>query len=130
MKTKNLFLIISGLINLFTFLLHVIGGQISLINPLLDSNLELQVKTELLGVWHMVTIILFITSIILLYWGFKQNKKSNIELLSFIGYLYILFSVPFVIISIIYGLLVPQWILLLPIGILTIIGIKKIKKDA
>jgi hypothetical protein len=108
----------------------VIGGQISLINPLLDSNLELQVKTELLGVWHMVTIILFITSIILLYWGFKQNKKSNIELLSFIGYLYILFSVPFVIISIIYGLLVPQWILLLPIGILTIIGIKKIKKDA
>jgi hypothetical protein len=130
MKTKNLFLIISGLINLFTFLLHVIGGQISLINPLLDSNLELQVKTELLGVWHMVTIILFITSIILLYWGFKQNKKSNIELLSFIGYLYILFSVPFVIISIIYGLLVPQWILLLPIGILTIIGIRKIKKDA
>jgi len=130
MKTKNTFLIISGLINLFTFLLHVIGGQISLINPLLDSNLELQIKTELLGVWHMVTIILFVTSIILLYLGFKQNKKLNIQLLSFIGYLYILFSIPFIIISIIYGLLVPQWILLLPIGVLTIFGIKKIKKDA
>jgi len=130
MKTKNTFLIISGLINLFTFLLHVIGGQISLINPLLDSNLELQIKTELLGVWHMATIILFVTSIILLYLGFKQNKKLNIQLLSFIGYLYILFSIPFIIISIIYGLLVPQWILLLPIGVLTIFGIKKIKKDA
>jgi len=130
MKTKNTFLIISGLINLFTFLLHMIGGQISLINPLLDSNLELQIKTELLGVWHMATIILFVTSIILLYLGFKQNKKLNIQLLSFIGYLYILFSIPFIIISIIYGLLVPQWILLLPIGVLTIFGIKKIKKDA
>ena len=125
MKAKNIFLIISGALNLFTFLLHVIGGQISLINPLLNSNLELQVKTELLGVWHMVTIILFVTSIILLYFGFKQGKKASIEILKFIGYLYISFSIPFIMISIIYGLLVPQWILLLQIGLLTIIGTKK-----
>ena len=125
MKAKNKFLIISGAINLFTFLLHVIGGQVSLINPLLNSNLDLQIKAELLGVWHMVTIILFATSVILLYLGLNKNKKTNIELLSFIGYLYVFFSLPFVVISIFYGLLAPQWILLLPIGILTIIGTKK-----
>ena len=130
MKTKNLFLIIGGLINLFTFLLHVIGGQITLINPLLNSNLVLQTKTELLGVWHMVTIILMGTSTILLYLGFKRSKKPNTELLSFIGYLYILFSIPFIINSMAYGLLVPQWILLLPIGVLTIIGTKKINRNA
>ncbi len=131
MRIKNLFLIISGLLNLFTFLLHVIGGQISLINPLLNSNLKIQVKTELVGVWHMVTIILFVTSVILLYFGFKQSKKSFNELLSFIGYLYVFFSVPFILISIVYGLLVPQWwILLLSIGILTIIGLKKVTENA
>ena len=130
MKPKNLFLILSGMLNLFTFFLHLIGGQISLIKPLLNSNLDLQIKTELLGVWHMVTIILFITSVILLYIGFNQRKKIFIELLIFIGYLYIFFSLPFIIISILYGLLVPQWILLLPIGIGTMIGVKKMRTNA
>jgi len=127
MKTKNIYLIIGGIINLFTAFLHLIGGQITLIKPLNDSNLELQVKTELLGVWHMVTIILFLTSFLLLYFGFKQGKSLPKELIKFIGYIYILFSVSFIILSIINSQLAPQWTLLLPIGVLALIGIRKSK---
>ena len=64
MKTKNTYLIIAGVLTLFTAFLHLIGGQIDLINPLFKSNLENQIQTELLGVWHMVTIILFASSIV------------------------------------------------------------------
>jgi len=127
MKTKNIYLIIGGIINLFTAFLHFIGGQMTLINPLNNSNLELQVKTELLGVWHMGTIILFLTSFLLLYFGFKQGKNLPKELIKFIGYIYILFSVAFIVVSIINFQLAPQWTLLLPIGVLALVGIRKSK---
>jgi len=65
---------------------------------------------------------LFSSSILLLYYAF--NKKDNI-LIKIISYLYILLSIPFIAISLLYGTLVPQWILLLPIGILSVLGIKK-----
>ena len=124
MKSKNTLLIIAGVLNLFTAILHLIGGQISLINPLLDSDIELQAKTELLGVWHMATAVLFATSVVLLYFGFIPGKSSK-HLIKFIAYLYILFSISFIVVSIMYNQFAPQWTLLLPIGILSIIGIKK-----
>ena len=120
---KNYYWIIAGILNLFTAFLHLIGGQMDLINPLLNSSLTDDVKTQLLGVWHMVSIVLFGTSILLLLIGFKRKRYP--ELIVFTAYLYILLSIPFIIISLIYGMLVPQWILLLPIGILILIGIKK-----
>jgi len=123
MKTRNYHLITAGIINLFTALLHTIGGQLDLINPMLSSSLNISEKTQLLGVWHMVTVILFSSSLLLLYYAF--NKKDRI-LIRVIGYLYILLSIPFIVISLLYGTLVPQWILLLPIGILSILGVKKV----
>jgi len=127
MKTKNIYLIIGGIINLFTAVLHLIGGQTTLINPLNNSNLELQVKTELLGVWHMATVILFLSSFLMLYFGFKQGGNLPKELMKFLGYLYILFSVVFIIVSIINSQFAPQWTLLLPIGVLALIAIRKQK---
>jgi len=123
MKTKNSYFIFAGFLNFFTAFLHLIGGQLDLVNPLLQSSLSLEIKTQWLGVWHMATIILFASTIILFISAYQQ--KFTTELIKFIGYLYILLSIPFMITNLIYGILVPQWILLLPIGILTLIGIKK-----
>jgi len=130
MKNKNTFWIIAGMLNLFTSFLHLIGGQIGLINPLLHSRLENQIQTEMLGVWHMVTIILFASSIIFLKYGFTKNKKLNFELITFISYLYIAFSFAFIFSSVFKSILAPQWILLFPIGILGIVGLKKSKTNA
>lgn len=126
MKNKrNNYWLIAGIINLFTALLHTIGGQIELVTPMLNSNLEDQTKAEWFGAWHMVTIILFTSS----YWILKnvviEFQRRQTELMKHIGILYILFSIPFCISSIMYNLLAPQWILLLPIGILLYIGSKK-----
>lgn len=122
---KNYYWLMAGIVNLFTALLHTIGGQIELVNPMLKSNLENQTKAEWFGVWHMITIILFLSSYLVLKNAIIEFQNRQTELMKYIGILYILLSIPFCISSIVHKLLAPQWILLLPIGILLYLGTKK-----
>ncbi len=130
MKTKNTYWIIAGILNFITFFLHLIGGQLDLVNPMLDTTLNVEKSSQLVGAWNMVTIILIGTSYILLLAGFGKKYTTNTELIRMIGYLNLSFCLPFIIAGFYYGLLVPQWIFFLPIGILTLIGLNKVKKDA
>ena len=116
---------IAGLLNLFTAFLHLIGGQISLVDPLLLTSLGYQEKGEWVGVWHIITILLFFTTFILLKTGFSKKSIPNKELLKYIGTLLILCGIPFVISSIYFGVLAPQWILFFPMGLLVLFGIKE-----
>lgn len=126
MKSKrNIYWFFAGIINLLTALLHTIGGQIDLVDPMLQSNLENQVKAEWFGVWHMITIILFASTYLALKNTFADFQKRQIELMRYIGILYIFLSIPFCVSSMIHKLLAPQWILLLPIGGLILYGVKK-----
>ncbi len=122
MKSRNIYWLIAGGVNLLTAFVHTIAGQMDLVNPLLASDLNMQAKTEWIGVWHMVTIILFSTSFILIKNGINKNQNIQYILVQYIGYLYIAFSVPFILVSISYSHLAPQWILLLPIGVFTAMG--------
>lgn len=130
MKKKNTYWIIAGILNFITFFLHLIGGQLDLVNPMLDTTLNVEKSSQLVGAWNMVTIILIGTSYILLLAGFGKKYTTNTELIRMIGYLNLSFCLPFIIAGFYYGLLVPQWIFFLPIGILTLIGLNKVKKDA
>jgi len=125
MKNKNKFLIAAGVWNFLVALMHTFGGQLDLVNPMLESNLSLEVKTILLGAWHIVTIFLFCSAFVLLYFGLKTQEKPNLQLIGFINYQYILYSIGFIAVSLIYGILAPQWILLFPIAVLGMIGIRK-----
>lgn len=123
MQTKNYYLIIAGAICFFTALLHTIGGQLDLIDPMLESNLKTQTKTELLGAWHMVTVIIFVAAIVFLKNGFRPVENQN-YLVRLMAWLFILFSVVFIGVSVFNKVLAPQWILCLPIGILALLGAK------
>ena len=120
---RNIYWIIAGVISLFTAILHAIGGQFDLVNPLMDSNLGIQSKTEWLGAWHIVTAILFVSSYYLIRYGLN-NANRNSEVIKLIGILYLFFSVAFILSSLYMTVFAPQWILLLPIGVLSLIGIK------
>ncbi len=124
--SKNNYWLVAAFINTLTALLHLIGGQLELIRPLLDSNLPWQAKTELLGVWHMVTVFLFATSIV--YWRAGTQPQNKLEVVAFISYLYLLFGGIFVACSIYAALLAPQFILLIPIGLLGLVGKQKENK--
>ncbi|WBX75868.1 hypothetical protein PG911_14610 [Tenacibaculum ovolyticum] len=130
MITKNKYWIIAGFLNLITFFMHLIGGQIELINPMIETSLSLDKSSQLVGAWHMVTIILLVTSYVLLSAGFGKKYATNSEMIKSIGYLNLSFCLPFILTGFYYGLLVPQWILFLPIATLTFIGVNKTKKNA
>ncbi len=122
MKKRNIYWIIAGILNFLTFLLHLVGGQLDLVDPMLETGLNLERKSQLVGAWNMVTVILLATSFVLLAAGFNKRYSSNKELLSFVGYLNLAFCIPFVLSGFYYGLLVPQWIFFLPIAVLTLVG--------
>ncbi|WP_136482852.1 hypothetical protein [Cognatitamlana onchidii] len=122
---KRLYIKIAGIINLLGAILHTIGGQMELVNPLLDSNISIQQKSELTGAWHIVTILLFMTSYIILKVGFLKDSSQEKEQLKSIAFLYILSGIPFIITSYIYNVNAFQWILLMPIGILVFKGLQK-----
>ena len=120
---RNNYWIIAGVLSSFTAILHAIGGQFDLVNPLMNSNLGIQSKTEWLGAWHIVTAILFVSSYYLIRYGLN-NANRNSEVIKLIGILYLFFSVAFILSSLYMTVFAPQWILLLPIGVLSLIGIK------
>jgi hypothetical protein len=125
MKSRNIYWFIAGIINFFTFLLHLIGGQFDLVIPLTETSLIIERSSQWLGVWHMVSIVLLASSVILLLAGFNKKYGKSIELIQLLGYLYVLFCIPFLIAGFYYGLLVPQWILCLPIGALALFGVRR-----
>jgi len=122
---KNGYLLSAGILSLFTAFLHTIGGQIELVNPLLASDLTMQVRTEWLGAWHMITLILFVFAYYLIIAGRTAATQLNKELLRFIAILCFLFALSFIISSLYMQTLAPQWILFIPIGILVSLGIKR-----
>lgn len=127
MKKPRHYILLAGVILLLTSLLHLIGGQIDLIYPIKFSGLTNQVKAELVGAWHMVTAVLFFSSYYLLKAGLQKGPIQKPEIIRFLGYLFILFSIPSVCTSIYYLVLAPQWILLLPIGVLSLVGVRHLK---
>jgi hypothetical protein len=129
MKTRNRYWIIAGILNLITFFLHLVGGQIDLVNPMMETSLIFEKSSQLVGAWNVVTIILLATSYILLSAGLGKKYSTNTKMIKSIGYLNLSFCFPFIIAGFYYGLLVPQWIFFLPIGIFTMIGLNKIKKN-
>ncbi|SNY94891.1 hypothetical protein [Flagellimonas pacifica] len=127
MKTK-ISIKLAGFMNLFGALVHTFLGQTTLVNPLMDSDLNAQAKIEWLGVWHIVTVILFATSYVYLNEGFKSKTPPKYTLIKQISWLYVLFSLIFIIVSIWQQILAPQWILLLPVGLFGFFGVSVAKK--
>lgn len=123
---KKMEIRIAGIINLIVALIHLIAGQTTLVNPLLESNLEVQQKGEWIGVWHLVTVLLFFTSYQILKAGFTHQNNQIIRQLKPLGLLYILSGIPFIVASFYLKTFAPQWILLMPIGGLLLLGIRKL----
>lgn len=122
----NIWIFSSGLLALFTTLVHVFAGQIDPVRPFLKSKLDDIPKATLLACWHLVSVTLFVSSLMLLYVGW-YGIDSLYFLIQLLGFLYILYASVFVAVGLyFFGAKVfvklPQWMLLLPIGLLANYG--------
>ena len=114
---------IAGVIAAITFFIHLILGQSTLINPMMESDLGTLVKTEFLAVWHMISVILLATAVLYIVYSIKNIPSS--VMICLLSNLYLVFGVVFILAGIYNNVFILQWILLLPIGILGLVGIKK-----
>ena len=124
---KTLYFKIAGILNLLVALVHIVAGQMDLINPLMESDFDRQHKSKWWGIWHVVTILLIFTSFLILRVGFGTPTERRMWQLQPIGVLYLLIGVPFIISSLWLEAFAPQWIILMPIGALVFLGLNKNK---
>ncbi|HAS6222303.1 TPA: hypothetical protein I7183_23140 [Vibrio vulnificus] len=122
----NIWILSSGLLGLFTSLVHVFAGQVDPVRPFLKSELEDIPKATLLACWHLVSVTLLASSIVLSYVGWYGLHEVYLST-RLIGILYTLFALVFVLVGwFFFGgkvfFKLPQWILLLPIGLLAVYG--------
>ena len=121
---KNIPILIAGVIMFFTTILHLTGGQVDHIIPLLASELESTDKAVLLGVWHMISVALLIMAFWLIRQGLKPITSRN-DAMRFMAWLNLLFAFVFIVVSIIRWTFAPQWILFLPMGVLILFGLSE-----
>ncbi|MBN1485172.1 MAG: hypothetical protein JXA37_10650 [Chloroflexia bacterium] len=123
----NAWWLAAGIVGLITALIHLIGGQIEIIRPFSQSDLAAMPRGTLHACWHMVTVILFASAGIMLYLGASPQNGEQTLLALFIGGQFVAYALVFLVLTLAGDwdkklIRLPQWMLLLPIGLLSIIG--------
>lgn len=123
----NTWVFASGVLGILTSFVHIFAGQIDPIRPFLKSELADKPKATLLGCWHMVSAILVICGFALTYIGWF-NLGAFQNLVIGISISFIIFSMVFIAVGWYFFrsqalIKLPQWALLLPIGVLGLVGV-------
>jgi len=114
-------LIVAGIINLAVAAVHAFVGASQVVAPLLASDAPDLVKGTLHSAWHMITVVLFVSSFTLFYLSRKEETAPlNKTLPVYIGIQYTGLALVFVVTSVIYGQVFIQILMLLPIGLLSL----------
>jgi len=116
--------LLAGLLCLGTGVVHAVMGGIDILNPVMASTLSLEVRTASMAVWHGVTLI-FILSVIAFFWAFAVGCARARPVGILLGTFYLLFAGIFAALSFLWfedPMVLPQWTLLAPIGLFSLIA--------
>jgi hypothetical protein len=120
----------------FAFVLHTVFGTAEVHAPLLNSPLPLDVSLLLYACWHIVTVVLLGSFVVLFVAVHLRRSASWVVAARFVGALWIAFGLVFVSVSLVFSgpamlLILGQWILLIPIGSLALFGAyeRKLRED-
>jgi hypothetical protein len=106
-----------------TAAIHIFMGGTSVVDPLLASTLATRPKLVLHAVWHMGSVALALSAVALLIGALPRHADASRYLVLFVSALWCCFAGAFLVVIAIQpdsGWLVrlPQWTLLLPVGLL------------
>ncbi len=120
----NKWIISSAIISSLTIFLHILGGGPEVHDPMLASNLSPKLKAFSSVLWHGITAILIINSILLFISAFHIKLKNALVWSVTSQYM------AFAIIFIFYGIvrletlfIMPQWIIFSVISGLALLGL-------
>ena len=122
-------LIIAAIINVAVAIIHAIIGESDIVKPLLATDAPDTVRWTLHSAWHMISVVLFVSSFALFYLSREGRNALHIRILSsYIGVQYLGLAMVFVVTSVMYGIFFPQIIMLAPIGFLSILASRTARK--
>lgn len=106
--------------------IHLVLGHVDPVRPLLDSSLPEMPKRTLHAVWHLVSVDLVLAAIVLLYLGMVQPVGSGLAA-GILAAHFVAYAAVFLVLALQLdpprgGLALPQWLLLLPVAVLSAIG--------
>ena len=106
--------------------IHLVLGHVDPVQPLLHSALAEIPKRTLHAVWHLVSVDLVLAASVLLYLGVAQPSGSELAA-ALVAAHFAAYSTVFLVLTLRLeaprrGLALPQWLLLLPVAVLSAIG--------
>ncbi|MEV0060474.1 hypothetical protein [Nocardia sp. NPDC050718] len=122
----NGYLLTAGLLATVVSAIHLVGGHVDPVRPLLTSSLADVTKRTLHSVWHMVSVDLLATAATLLALAWWQPAGTELvaalTAARFAGYALVFFVIALRMPGRAALLRLPQWIVLAPIAILAGFG--------
>ncbi|MFD3335024.1 hypothetical protein ACFWV1_20590 [Streptomyces sp. NPDC058700] len=107
---------------------HIVGGHRDVVRPLLTCGLADEPKRVLHAVWHMVSVDLVLSAAALVYLALADDTSGTAPTAWFVAAHFVAYAAAFLVVTLSVGwpkplLRLPQWILLLPVAILTVAGV-------
>lgn len=131
MQAKRI-LSVAGYLAAFTASVHTFAGTYEVHAPLLNSTLPKALALLLYACWHLVTVALCLSAWALLRSPQPRTVQSQAVLAGAIGIAWASFGLVFIAVALLFGdslstvLVLPQWVLLLPVGALAWVGSRKL----
>ena len=123
----NRFLLSASILATATTAIHVFAGGNEVATPLLASQLSEAPRLTLYAVWHMATVALGLSALAFFVGALPRYAASSRSMVQFASVLWLAFGAVFVIVASTQPgsglfLKLPQWVLLLPVGLLAWLG--------
>ncbi len=119
MKTRYT---IASILIVIGLIIHCIGGELTDIKSLMQSNIPDNMKIEIRAVWYLLSIDFLVSGGFIIVFLLIRRIKENNVLINFIGIRMFLYGILFLMLIIFTNtdllFQVPQWILLISIGLL------------
>ncbi|MFG3474597.1 hypothetical protein ACGF3K_04905 [Streptomyces sp. NPDC047980] len=123
----NGWLLAAGITAFGVAAVHFVGGHRDVVRPLLSCGLTDEPKRVLHAVWHMVSVDLVFSAAALVYLAVADDTSATGLVAWFVAAHFVAYAVAFLVVTLSVGwprplLRLPQWILLLPVAVLTVAG--------
>ncbi|MCX4820963.1 hypothetical protein OG883_13790 [Streptomyces sp. NBC_01142] len=123
----NGWLLAAGITAFGVAAVHIAGGHRDVVRPLLSSGLADEPRRVMHAVWHMVTADLVLSAAALVYLALADGTSGTGLVAWFVAAHFLAYAAVFLAVTLSAGwprplLRLPQWILLLPVALLTAAG--------
>lgn len=123
----NGWLLTAGITAFGVAAVHIVAGHRDVVRPLLSCGLADEPRRVLHAVWHMVTVDLVLSAATLVYLALADGTAGADLVAWFVAAHFLGYATAFLVITLSVGwpkplLRLPQWILLLPVALLTVAG--------